>query len=59
MELGVPEKICAYTRLSLIVGIEMKNSIPITQKNLIINVKEKLINILIIFTIYILSVDIF
>ena len=39
MELGVPEKICAYPRLSLIVDREIINSIPNTQTNLIINVK--------------------
>ncbi len=36
MELGVLEKICAYTMLSLIIEREMKNSIPITKTKLII-----------------------
>ena len=39
MKLGVPEKTCAYPRLSLIVKREIINSIPNTQMNLIINVK--------------------
>jgi hypothetical protein len=35
IELGVPEKICAYTTLSSIVEIEIKNSVPVRKTKLI------------------------